>query len=62
MPLSSWEMGGLSEESGANFDEFIPRLRIADCCVTDFLAGGSSWNLLSVYLSLDDRILSLNDS
>ena len=55
-------MGGVSEESGANFEEFTPRLRIADYGVTDFLAYGSFWNLLSVYLSLDDRILSLNDS
>ena len=30
MSLTSWEMYGLSEESGANFEKFTPHLKIVD--------------------------------
>jgi len=50
VPLSSWEMCGLSGESGADFREFNPCLRMASC-VTDFLVIGNAWNFLKTNLS-----------
>ena len=44
-------MCGLSGQSGANFGEFTRHLGIVNHGVTDFLADGTTQNLLSVYLS-----------
>ena len=41
MLLPSWEMGGLSGESGANFRKFTLRPVLGDHDVTNFLDGGS---------------------
>ena len=35
MPLTLWEMCGLSGESGANFGELTARFKIVDCGASD---------------------------
>ena len=48
VPLTSWEMCGLSGENGANFEKFTPCLRIVDCGL--IVCG--QWRKLKILLSV----------